>query len=382
MEKVPVKWPLYARFTTIVVGIVALLFILHVGKAIIVPVLFATIIAILLNPVVNFLVSKNINKVIAILIAINIAIVIFWLVSYFIISQASLLGDSAPQFLAKITDISQSCIQWISVNFNISQAKINNLLTRIKSEGMNNSAEMIGSVLAVVKDVMVIVFLLPVYVFMVLFYKPLLLEFVSKITKKESQAVTADILVESKYLIQNYLMGLLIEAAIIAFLNSAGLLLLGIQYAILIGIIGALLNMIPYIGGIIAISLPMLIAIATKRPIDAVWVFILYTVIQFIDNYYIVPKIVASKVKVNAMVSLIVVLTGGALWGIAGMFLALPLTAIGKVIFDRVEILKPLGFLIGDNQPSISRSFLHLHLRKRSKRKMTKDENGSLVTDR
>ncbi|HZK07783.1 MAG TPA: AI-2E family transporter [Bacteroidales bacterium] len=70
-----------------------------------------------------------------------------------------------------------------------------------------------------------------------------------------------------------------------------------------------------------------------------------------IDNNYIVPKIVASKVKVNALVSIIVILAFGALWGIPGMFVSIPLTAIVKVIFDQIDSLKPWGFLLGDTMP-------------------------------
>ena len=136
--------------------------------------------------------------------------------------------------------------------------------------------------------------------------------------------------------------------------------------AILIGIIGALLNIIPYIGGLIAITIPMLLAIATDTPFDAVWVFILYMIVQFIDNNFFVPTIVARKVKVNALVSIIVVLIGGAFWGFSGMFLSIPLIAICKVIFDRVELLSPFGFLIGDNQPDLGNEIFDFksHLKK------------------
>ena len=93
--------------------------------------------------------------------------------------------------------------------------------------------------------------------------------------KNNEQTVVAEVLSETKILIQSYLIGLLLEAAVVAALNSIGLLVLGVQYAILIGVIGALLNMIPYIGGLVAIALPMLMALATKSPITALWVFML-----------------------------------------------------------------------------------------------------------
>jgi predicted PurR-regulated permease PerM len=77
--------------------------------------------------------------------------------------------------------------------------------------------------------------------------------------------------------------------------------------------------------------------------------------VQFIDNNLIVTKIVASKVKINALISIVVVLIGGALWGVSGMFLSIPITALIKVVFDRIEPLKPFGFLLGDNQPDVTK---------------------------
>jgi predicted PurR-regulated permease PerM len=141
---------------------------------------------------------------------------------------------------------------------------------------------------------------------------------------------------------------------IIATLDATALFILGIEYAILLGIIGALLNLIPYIGGLVAVALPMMVALATKdNAWYAVYVLIIYYIIQLIDNNYIVPKIVASKVKINALFSIIVVIAGNALWGIPGMFLSIPLLAIVKLIFDHLDSLKPWGFLMGDTMPPI-----------------------------
>src|SRR6185369_3265784 len=149
---------------------------------------------------------------------------------------------------------------------------------------------------------------------------------------KSQHAMVGEVLFTTKSLIQSYLSGLMIEMVIVAILNSIGLLIIGVDYAIVFGVIGAILNLIPYIGGIVAISLPMLMAFVTGTPISAFFVLIAYLIVQFIDNNYLVPVIVASKVKVNALVSIIVVLIGGTLWGVAGMFLSIPLTAIVKVI--------------------------------------------------
>jgi predicted PurR-regulated permease PerM len=165
-----------------------------------------------------------------------------------------------------------------------------------------------------------------------------------------------EVLNESKSLIQNYLIGLLIEAAIVATLNSTLLLLIGIDYAVMIGIICALLNFIPYVGGLIASVMTMIFALVTKSPFAAVLVLGAHLLVQLIDNNFIVPKIVASKVRINALASIIVVLIGGQLAGVPGMFLSIPITAIVKVICDRVESWKPIGFLLGDTMPPLGKS--------------------------
>jgi predicted PurR-regulated permease PerM len=170
-------------------------------------------------------------------------------------------------------------------------------------------------------------------------------------SQRNSEGVST-VLSQTKNAIQNYMVGLLVEAIIVAILNTAALLILGVPYALLLGIIGALLNVLPYIGGIVAIILPILIATVTKDGFSTqIWIIVSYSVIQFIDNHIIVPRIVSSQVKINALVTLVIVLLGGSIWGISGMFLSVPFIAVLKIIFDRVDGLKPWGKLLGSEVP-------------------------------
>lgn len=351
-------FPLYAKLSLTIIGLIAFFYILYVGQDILVPLIFATIIAILLNPVVNYLGRKGVNRIAAITFVLITALLVIAALMYFIGSQVSAFSDSMPELKQKVSAMFNYITDWISQKFNVAKPKIAAFVDKTKGEGMTNSSAVIGETLGTIGGVLALVFLLPVYTFMILFYKPLLLEFIARLFERDKHKVVAEVLMQTKMLIQSYLVGLLLEAVLVASLNSAALLIIGIKYAVLIGIIGALLNLIPYIGGLVAISIPMLLAIATKEPIDALWVFIAYIIVQFIDNNFFVPKIVASKVKINALVSIIVVLIGGALWGVSGMFLSIPLTAIIKVIFDRIEPLMPFGFLLGDNQPEIGKGIL------------------------
>jgi predicted PurR-regulated permease PerM len=345
------KIPFYAKATLIFLGLFVFVYALYVGQNIIIPILYATIIATLLNPLVNFLVRKRINKVLAISIAVLVAIMAVIFIFYIISSQVTMFSETYPQLKAKFTETNKDLVQWASEKFNIRQSKITNWMNVSQGDAIDNFA--IGEKLSQAGRLLVVGMLLPVYVFMILFYKTHLLDFIRKLFRMEHQASVGEVLNSTKKIIQSYLVGLFFEMLIMAVLNSVGLLLLGIQYAIILGITGAILNIVPYVGGIIAIALPMIIAFVTKDSSTyPLLVLAVYLVIQFIDNHYIIPQVVAKRVKINALISIIVVLIGAALWGIPGMFLSIPLTAIIKVIFDHIDSLKPWGFLLGNIVPT------------------------------
>lgn len=348
----PVNVPFYIKASQVLLGVVAFFFVMYIGAEIILPLIFATIIAILLNPLVSWLHGKKIHRIVAIIISLLVAIILLGGLVYFIVWQTSRFGESMPQLKQKFNTLLAQAITWTADTLNLEESRISGWIARLKSESGKNSSAMVGQTLSTVGSLFMVVFIMPIYVFTILYYKPLLLQFIAKMFKKDNHKMVAEVLGETKTLIQSYLVGLLIEAAIVATLNSVGLLIIGVKYALLLGLLSALLNLIPYIGIVIATILPVVMALALQSPMAALWVFILFIVVQFIDNQYIVPYIVASKVKVNALISIIVVLIGGALWGIAGMFLAIPLTAIVKVVFDRIPQLEPLGFVLGDDMPN------------------------------
>jgi predicted PurR-regulated permease PerM len=201
-------------------------------------------------------------------------------------------------------------------------------------------------------DITTLVILVPLYAFLMLMYKDLIIEFFLRLYAGKNSATLKEVAREARIVMKKYVVGLMIETAIIAVLNSAALLLLGIHYAILFGVLAAVLNLIPYIGILIGGLLPLLMALITK---ESAWyplgVVAAFSVIQLIDNNLIVPYVVASRISINALISIVAVIIGGMLWGISGMFLSLPAVAILKIIFDRVDDLKPWGLILGDTIP-------------------------------
>lgn len=349
-----IQLPIFVKASLFFIGLLAFIAILYIAQGIIVPIVFAVIIAIVLHPVVNFFVRKRIHRVLAIILTLFLTFLFIATFCALLFSQLSHFIDSWPILVDKFTAMLDQSITSISGYFDIKPQKIHEWITKTQSELINTSTAIIGKTLLALSGVVIVLLLIPTYVFIILFYQPLLIEFIHRLFGENHQSNVKEIVTQTKTVIQRYLVGLVIEILIVASLDTAALLILGIDYAILLGIIAALLNVIPYIGGIVAVALPMLIAIATKSTAwYAFYVLVFYYIIQLIDNNFIVPYIVASKVKINALFSIIVVFVGNALWGIPGMFLSIPLLAIMKLIFDHIESLKPWGFLLGDTMPPI-----------------------------
>jgi predicted PurR-regulated permease PerM len=342
-------YPFYIKAPMVVIGIYLFFYILFLLQDILVPFAFAGLIAILLNPVYNRLQKWRVNKILAISLTILLAILVVAMVLLFLSSQIVQFGDMLPQLKAKTLSLLHEVQTWLSSRFGISTQKQMNML----NEAMNSSKAYIGSTLNTVFGMLSFFVLIPLYVFLLLFYKPLILNFIFEVFREDNQEQVAEILQETKSAVQSYVVGLMIEMSIVAVLNSVALLILGVKYAVLLGVIGAILNVVPYIGGVIAILLPVLMSFVTKDGFTTpILIVVSYTVIQFLDNNVIVPRVVSSKVSVNALISVLVVLLGGTLWGVSGMFLSIPFVAVLKIICDRIEELKPWGKLLGDKMPA------------------------------
>jgi predicted PurR-regulated permease PerM len=347
--------PAYAKATIILLGLTLLTLALFFGRDILVPLAFANLLAVLLNPVLQWLERHRVPRILAISITVVLAIIIVVGVAYFITLQMSQFGQALPQLKVKLLQHLSSFQGWLETKFGWTTEKQLTYVRQGFSNITENSSMLLTGTFSVISGVLVLITLIPVYVFLLLLYRNLLIVFLIRIFSKTNTIKVSTILHEIKEVIQSYIVGLLIEATIVAAMNVAGLLILGVDYAVLLGVIGAILNLVPYIGGIVAITLPVLMVMVTKDglfyPLAVIGV---YLFIQFIDNNILVPKVVASKVKINALISILAVLGGGALWGISGMFLSIPVVAILKIIFDRVTPLKPWGLLLGDTIPEES----------------------------
>lgn len=364
--------PFYHKATLILFGLILFTYVLYLLQGTLIPIAFALVLAILVNPVYNWLRNRKVPKLLAVSLSLLLLVLLFALLTYFLSSQFSHFTQSLPALKQKMNDIGAQLGQWLQNNAGIDAKKQADLLNEAMEKGRSLAGSTIGSIFGTLGSIT----LLPVYIFLFLYYKTLFLEFLFDVFAEKNAAQVGEILNEVKAATQSYMVGLLLEALIVAVLNSIALLILGVKYAVLFGVIGALLNMIPYIGGLVAIALPVLMATVTKDGFGTqLWIVVSYLVIQFIDNNILVPNVVSSKVSLNAFISVVIVLLGGALWGISGMFLSIPFTGILKIIFDRVPDLKPWGKLLGDAVPLHHKGERWRLRKRRSKPKALSEKN-------
>ena len=342
------QFPLYVKAPLILLGLALVVFTLHIASEIIFPLFFAAIFAIMLHPVEQWLLRRRVPQLLAITLTVVLGVAGVLGLVYFISVEAAQLSDQMPMFKKKLAETTAQVHEWLQSRFGLSDQKLQGWV----GEAGAKAQGLLGGTLSAVSGLLVTFTLIPVYIFLLFLYQRRLVDFlVQAFSGRHRDSSVSEVLRQSKAAIQSYMVGLLIEGSIVATLNVTVLLIIGVPYALLLGVMGALLNFIPYIGGLIAIALPMLMAFVAKPGYGhAAAVLVAYLLIQFTDNHFLIPRIVASKIQVNALVAIVGVLVGNAIGGVAGMFLALPVIAILKIVFDRIDSLKPWGMVLGDEE--------------------------------
>ena len=188
--------------------------------------------------------------------------------------------------------------------------------------------------------------------------------------KSEHNESLQYVMLESKQIIQKYMTGLVIEMAIVATCNVTVLLFLGVKYAIFLGVLAAVLNIVPYIGFFTGLLFTILVTLSSSSGVNQIiWIIVSLEIIHFLDSNFLMTRIVGSKVKINALMTIIGVVVGGSLIGLPGIFLALPTIAILNVIFARIDTLKPWSILLSDDHENIPNKRILRRLQKISSKK-------------
>jgi len=348
-----VKLPLYAKISLILISLICFATIFCMGKDIITPVLMAFLFAVLLLPIFTFLngrlkFPRHLAAIICVLLFALVIVGILVFISYQVTDMANDFETIKKNTNTFITEIHK----FVREKFQISIGEQKKYLDTVTKDSVKNGTGTIGTALISITDLLLDCTIIPIYTFLFLLYKDHFILFLAKLIPKGDHAALKDILSQIKVSINNYIVSLIFEMIVVSVLTSLGLWIVGVKYFILLGLITGILNLIPYIGILIA-GIITVLASLTGTPETSIILSILIVnlIVQLIDNNILVPLIINSKVEINAFVSIMGIIVGGAAAGISGMFLAIPLLAILKIIFERIESLEPWGYLMGNHMP-------------------------------
>ncbi|PSR55739.1 AI-2E family transporter [Adhaeribacter arboris] len=347
--------PVTVRRSIELMGLFFLVWILVLGKKIIAPLLMAFFLSMVLLPVYRFFLKKRVPEVLSITISVLVLVIVFGLITWFFSSQISNLLTDLPVIRDNINNHLSALSAWLNAKTHFSPDEQVKFINQQSNRLVSYAGTMLQGAVNSITSVLLFFALLPLYIFLILYYKNLLLRFVFLWFPKENNEHVKEVMAETEIIIKSYLIGLLIQISYMTVLVGGTLLLIGIKHALLIGVLFAFLNLIPYVGALIGNIIGVLLTLASSQDLWPIFtVLITIAGAQFLDNNILMPRIVGAKVKINALATLVGVFTGGAIAGIAGMFLSLPLIAILKVVFDRTENMNQWGVLFGDERPKES----------------------------
>lgn len=353
MDTTTIKFPFYAKLAFTLLSLVLIVVIFYYAQSILIPLLLSLLFAILLRPLVIIFNTKlKLPHVIAVILSVILFVLFFAGLMYFISLQVSDMTNDWAKIKQNLAIHANNLQDLVREKFNLSKREQQKMLDDATKGSMETGKQIVSTTLLSFSDVLVNLMLIPIYTFLILLYRTHFIKFLCKLFKPEHHQKLREILSQIKTSVQSYIVGLMIEMVVVSVLTTIGFMIIGLKYAILLGILTGLLNLIPYIGILIAGVLSVIASLTGTADLSiVVGILVVNIVVQLIDNNLLVPMIVSSKVEINALVSIVGIIVGGALGGFSGMFLAIPLIAILKVIFDKIDSLEPWGYLMGDDLP-------------------------------
>lgn len=323
--------------------------VLYFGRIFLIPLVFAAMLAMLMAPVCRKLDSWKLPRALSTFLCVFILILTIAGIGAVIAAQFAAFAKDVNQIEIKAKEFASQAQEFVEEKFGVSPEKQKAAIKEQTKEVSKEAGGILTKIVGGLSNTVAAIVLSLVFTFLFLYNKEKYESFFLKLYKDQDTDKVKKIVNDISTVSQRYLTGRAMSITIIAVLYSIGLSIVGIKNAVLLAGIAALLTVVPYVGTVLGGLFPVMMALVTEDSMQpALFAVIVMFAIQTIDNYFIEPNIVGGEVSLNALVSILSIIAGGLLWGVAGMILFLPMMAIVKIICDQIEPLKPIGFVIGD----------------------------------
>ncbi len=335
----------------VIATVVGLFAILILARVVLIPIAFALLIAFILFPVAGKFESKwGANAILSAFLSILSLFLIIGGGIFLFSNQILQLSENVSDFKYKILEVFADATLFINKNFGfLPELEKGELFGKIKfwlnesagtllSQTFSGTAEFLFGLMSTI-----------IFTFLILIYRKGLIEAFVSFFPQENRKKAFEMFKSVQQVGKQYLFGMTIILLILGLVNSIGLWIIGIDSPFLFGFLAAVLALIPYAGTFLGAAIPIIYALISY---DTIWmpitIAIFFWLVQFVESNYLTPRIVGGNMKINALFAILSIIIGASVWGIAGMVLFLPFTAMFKVVCENYEELKPIALLIGE----------------------------------
>lgn len=323
--------------------------VLYDGRPILIPLFFAIMMAMLMAPVCSRLDNRGFHRIASALICVFILLVVFLGMFAIMVGQLSGFIMDLPSFEERATTFLVAAQEFIERKFDIPVADQTAFLKEQTATAGEFVRSYLTGVLRSTLQLLAGLIIMLVITFLILFEKEKYHAFFLRFVHDGPQQSGAQMLNSIGKVSQHYLVGRAVSIIILFILYAVALLIIGIENALMLAAVAALFNIIPYLGPILAALFPCMVALATEPDMaPAIWVLVSFCVFQAIDNYFVTPYFLGGEVSLSALSTIIAMICGGFIWGVAGMILFIPMVSILKIILDHIPGLEHYGALLGE----------------------------------
>lgn len=327
--------------------------IMHYAQDFLIPVAISALIAMMLVPVCRKLESWNIHRGIAAAICVLITLFVILGVVYILINEVIGLSKGIGVIGERLNLLLESAYNFILEHFQYPIDKQREYFQKQIAGLSDSSARYVGGIFVSVLGGLANLLIMTTYTVLFLIYRSRIKRFVLMLVVRYSGRKDLD---EAKMVVEkitgvasSYLSGVFLVVLILSIVYTIGLSIIGIENALFFGLLAALINIIPYIGSVGGAIIVVIYTLITRDTLTTpIVVAVFFTVVQQIDSYFLTPKITGGMVQLSPLFTIMALLLGAMVWGLAGMIMFIPFIGVLKVIFDHVEELKPYGYLIGE----------------------------------
>lgn len=257
--------------------------------------------------------------------------------------QISDIAKDFSQLEQKINAAIEQLKAYIDAKVGISRSTQQDIIKEQQKAGQGAVTQVASGFMSILVDIILVI----VYTLLLIYFRGHLKAFLMKLTPTQDHDKTRKIVNDSSEIAHKYLTGMFMMIVILWILYGIGFSIAGVPNALFFAVLCGILEIVPFIGNLTGSAITFLMALSQGGGSMAIGVVVTYAVVQFVQTYIIEPVVVGGEVNINPLFTILVLILGEQVWGVAGMILAIPLLGIVKIVCDNIDALKPYGFLIG-----------------------------------